>query len=241
MPVSVKNVLIRAQIILQDAGAVRWPLTELVGWLNDALKEVCFLKPSATAETIIVPMAAGTLQSVPEGYSLLIRAVSNISGAGTPPSPHVPGPVITPIVREILDQQKPNWHSNTHVPFRPNVRHVIADIADPNVYYVYPGNDGTGKIRGVFSAIPNEVEVAPGDDVDDLSSYDDLMIPQLQSIYQQCLIDYVLAMAFSKDMQFAGAAERSVAHMAKFTGALGARQSVEVVANVNTTNSQTNS
>ena len=55
------------------------------------------------------------------------------------------------------------------------------------------------------------------------------------------LIDYVLAMAFSKDMQYAGSAERSGAHMAKFTTALGARQAVEAVANVNTSNSQPNS
>lgn len=235
MPVSVKKVLTRAQIILQDAGAVRWPLTELVDWLNDGLKEICFLKPNATSVTIPIRLAAGTLQQVPAGYSIMIRAITNVNASNTPI-----GPSVTPIVREILDQQKPGWHDTTIVPFRPVVRHVISDISDPSTFYVYPGNTGTGGILAVLSRIPAEIVPLSSLDPDDIAAYDQ-QIPELQAIYQQCLIDYVLAMSFSKDMQFAGSAERAAAHLAKFTNALTARQAIESVANTNTTNSQPNS
>ena len=99
MPVSAKNVLTRAQIILQDAGAVRWPLTELVDWLNDGLKEICMLKPNAMSSTAVLPLEVGTLQTIPEEYAILIRAWNNCDADGTPS-----GNAVTPIVREILDQ-----------------------------------------------------------------------------------------------------------------------------------------
>lgn len=240
MPVSAKNVLIRAQTILQDAGAVRWPLTELVQWLNDGLKEIAFYKPSATSETMVIDLVEGTMQTIPDTCASIIRVISNVSGAGTVESPYVSGRVVTPIVREILDQQKPGWHDGDTVPFRAAARHVISDISDPRVFWVYPGNDGTGKLRATLSRIPTEIAAESGDDVDDIETYDQ-EIPELLSIYQQCLIDYVLAMAFSKDMQFAGAADRAQMHYAKFSSALAARQAVESVANTNTTNSQPNS
>lgn len=240
MPVSVKNVLTRVQIILQDAGAVRWPLTELVEWLNDGTKEITFLKPSATAVTEVVPLAQGTMQRLPDGRSALIRVWCNVTGAGTNIDPYVDDTTITPIVREILDQQKPRWHNPTVVPFRRAARHVITDIADPLIYHVYPGNDGTGRIRATFSAIPAEITPLAGEDADDMAAYEQ-EIPELLAIYQQSLIDYVLAMAFSKDMQFAGSAERAAAHMARFNAALSTRQAIEAVANPNTTNSQPNS
>ena len=229
MPVSAKNVLTRAQIILQDAGAVRWPLTELVDWLNDGLKEICMLKPNAMSSTAVLPLEVGTLQTIPEEYAILIRAWNNCDADGTPS-----GNAVTPIVREILDQQKPNWHDGSVVPFRRRVRHVSSDISDPRIFFVYPGNDGTGHIRATLSRIPDDVAPITGADPEDMDSYD-VQIDALQAIYQGALIDYVLAMAFSKDMQYQGSAERSAAHMAKFTTALGTRQAVEAVANVNTT------
>lgn len=235
MPVSAKNVLHRCQIILQDAGAVRWPLTELVDWLNDGLKEICLLKPNATSETIHMPLEVGTMQAVPDGYAILIRAWNNCNPNGTPN-----GNVITPIVHEILDQQKPGWHDGSIVPFRRMVRHVAADISDPRIFFVYPGNDGTGHMRVTLSRIPPDVVPISGQDPDDFAAYD-VEIESLQAIYQSALINYVLAMAFSKDMQYAGAAERAAAHMSQFTNALGARQAVEAVANINSTNSQPNS
>lgn len=236
MPVSAKAVLERAQIVLQDAGAVRWPLTELVRWLNDGTKAIAFYKPSATATTTNLTLAAGTRQTIPAQYALMIRVVMNKTGA----SGAVGGKTVTPIVREILDAQKPDWHDPAVVTQKRLVRHVIADSTDPQVFYVYPGNDGNGIIEAVLSRIPAEIVPSVGADEDDISAYDQ-SIPELQSIYQQVLIDYILSMAFSKDMQFAGAADRAQAHMQRFESALGIRQQVESVANVNTTNSQPNS
>lgn len=228
MPVSVRAIFTRSLDVLQDAGAVRWPLPELARWLNDGLRDLCFLKPNATSLTVTMPLVAGTLQSVPAGYSLMIRANRNMNGA-------VGGAAITTVTREILDAHRPLWHDPQRTPFKKAVKHVIADFADPAAFYVYPGNDGTGQIEVVLSQIPAAIVALPNLDPNDMDAWD-RQIPNIQSIYQNCLTDFVLSRAFSKDQQISGAAERAVAHMSAFNGALTARLTVEGVANVNTTN-----
>lgn len=240
--IKVKPLLQEAQIILQDAGAVRWPLTELVGWLNAGLKEMCFLKPNVTSKTIMVDLVRGTMQTVPSDAALLIRAICNmVATVGDDEmTTYVPGRVITPVVREILDQQKPGWHMTESIPFRDDVRHIVFDQADPSVFYVYPGNTGNGRIRATFSMIPDDIEPTSGEDPDDLDAYDQT-IELVQAPYRQTLLNWILSQAFAKDMQIAGSAERAQAHLQLFTTALTGRTAVEAVANVNTTNSQPNS
>lgn len=228
MPVSVNAIFTRAQDILLDAGAVRWPLPELARWLNDGLRDLSFLKPNATSETVTLSLIEGTLQRIPDAYSLMIRANCNMNGTER-------GSAVTIVTREILDAQKPNWHNPARTPYRRDVRHVIADFADPTVFYVYPGNDGTGEIEAVMSRIPDPVSALPDTDPNEMAAWVQ-QIQGIQRIYQNCLTDYVLSKAFTKDQQLAGAAERANAHMAAFNGALTARLTVEGVANVNTTN-----
>lgn len=236
MPIPVRDVLVQARAILQDGGAARWPVSELVNWLNGALRELPMRKPSSTAVNVVLTLAAGTKQNIPDDYACLIRVVRNVTGV----SPNFVGAAsVTPIVREILDAQNPNWHDPARTPQRLTVRHVIADPFDQRTFYVYPGNNGAGKIECILSAIPTPVAVIDPADPDDLDSYD-MSIP-ISAIYQSALIDYVLYRAFSKDMQFGGAAERAAAHFSQFAAALDGKSALEGLYNVNTTNSQPNS
>lgn len=235
MALTAKDVLSRARIVLQDAGSTRWLLPELLDWLNDGLRSIALYKPSAISVTKVLELDEGTYQELAEGQQLL-RVTRNITSA-TGTSPRVGGPVITPIAREILDAQLPNWHDTNSVPFSDTVRHVMSDIMDPRAFYVFPGNDGTGKIEATVSKEPTPITVAG--DANDIDNYTEA-IP-ISPIYIDPLIDFVLYRAFSKDMQFAGSAERSIAHYQNFQNALGVRQQTENMANVNTTQSQPNS
>lgn len=226
MALTAQTVLLNAIIILQDAGSVRWPLSELRKWLNAGLKEVSRIKPSATAATTTIELVAGTKQSLPATASLLLRAIRNVDG-----------PVLTPIAREILDAQIPNWHKTTTVPYAAIARHIIQDPVDTRTFYVFPGNDGNGEIEVVLSNKPTEV-AAPADEFD-IELYTAEL--GLEDLYENALVDYILYRAFSKDMQMAGAGDRALAHYKAFKEALGERQAIEGVANVNTTQSQPNS
>jgi len=90
-----KDVLERAQTFLQDPDAVRWPILELATALNDALLEICLVKPSACAETVILNLQPGTLQKLEADQAQFLRAVCNITSAAE--APRAAGPAITPI------------------------------------------------------------------------------------------------------------------------------------------------
>jgi hypothetical protein len=228
------DVLQRVQVILQDVGAVRWPLVELATWLNDAQRAIAELYPASTATTVSLVLAEGTQQTLPEQYASLIRAICNLTG---PDMDHlVCGPVVTTIAREILDANNPRWHDPTRTPQQQIVRHIILDPTEPRTFYVYPGNDGTGIIRAVVALIPDDMTLAPGADPMDMDSYATIELP-FQNNYLTPLVDFVLFRAFSKDMQAENAMQRATAHQALFTQAIQSRMQAAAQYNVNTTNS----
>lgn len=228
MTVSVHDVLTRAKIILQDGDSVRWPLPELALWVLDGAKEIALRQPSATAVTVSMDMAIGTRQTVGALYQSMIRAVRNMDGSNG-------GRSITSVARAVLDAQSPDWHDTSRVVFKKIVKHVVIDVMDPQSFYVYPGNDGTGEIEVVVSKIP-VMSAAPADP-DDLDDYAAITVP-LIGTYLSALVDYVLARSFSKDSQYAGSEQRAAMHAALFQGAVGARESSNMTANPNTTNAQ---
>lgn len=224
MAFQARDVIRKAQIILQDAGGVRWPPNELLGWLNDAMREVALQKPTATSETVIVSLGLGTKQSLPQGYHKLLSAIRNVSN----------GRVITPIMREVLDSQIPGWHSEQGLPFSPTVMHIIDDIFDQSVFYVAPGNDGSGQIELILSRIPDPISV-PNNPLDIDLYVDEVPMPP---VYQNCLMDYICYRAFSKDINLAGAAQRAQAHYGLFQQALGLKSQIEMAQNVDTPKSR---
>lgn len=221
MAFTAKDVISRASIILQDAGAVRWPLPELLTWLNDAAREIAITKPNATAKTVAMELVSGTKQEIPATAHSLLQVVRNVdktTGVG--------GKVITPIVRQVLDNQIPGWHDGTALPFAAVVRHVVDDALDQRAFYVVPGNDGTGKIEIVVSSIPADIPT-PANPLD-LDAYGATV--DLQDIYRNVVVDYILYRAFSKDMNLPGAAQRAVAHYQQFNAALGLKGAGEAIA-----------
>lgn len=225
MPVSVKDVLYRAKVILQDAAAVRWPLPELAMWVLDGAKEIALNQPSATAVTVTMDLVAGTRQSIDATlYQSMMRITRNLDAGGAGSR------AVTPTTREVLDAQVENWHDSDKVPFRALVRHVIIDVMDPMTFYVYPGNDGTGHVECVMSKIPVMSGVPA--DPDNMDDYETVTVP-LISVWLSALVDYVLYRAFTKDSQYAGAEQRAAAHYGQFTAALNARMQANQVANPN--------
>jgi hypothetical protein len=237
MAFTAKDVMLRATTVLQDAGAVRWPATELLLWLNDAVRELALHKPNAVAETAELSLAQGTWQSLPAEYISLIRVSRNLTNVAADVGGRTGGKAITPIVREILDAQMPGWQDLTVLPASPNVTHIIQDMMDPRSFYVVPANDGTGIIEAIVSKMPADI-VQPTNPLD-IDSYTATV--DLPDIYRNALVDFVLYRAFSKDMNLAGNAQRAGAHYQQFAQAIGMKTQTEQVTTVNTTGSQPNS
>lgn len=228
-----KDVFERVGLLLQDNTYVRWSLPELRLWLNDGLREIAIIKPNAVSQTIILALVAGTKQN------LLVAAQETTTNfplslitinRNVAPITFAPGKAVTPVSRIDLDAQLLNWHDSNIAPYDSDVRHVVDDMTDEAVFYVYPGNDGSGFVEAVVAIIPDEV--AESGTPDDISTY--TQVVDLKDIYMNALIHYVLYRAFSKEMELAGSAQRAASAYSMFQAQLGSKLQADTAANVNT-------
>lgn len=212
MAVLASAILTRVRTQLIDSGATRWPDSELLKWLSDGQRAIVKLVPSASAKRATVPLAAGTLQALPDdAYMLLSVERNNVSDGGTP------GRAVRIISRELLDAFDPDWHTATRKKVAQN---YAFDPNTPREYFVQPPNDGTGFVDVVYSELPADVDA----DTDTLTVHD---------IYQTELVDYVLYRAYEKDADFAAGQAYASTYYQKFTAALGGTEEGTVAANPN--------
>lgn len=220
-----QDVFKKAGILLNDTGEYgqrRWPLIELCGWLNDALKAIVLQKPSATATTVSLPLVKGTLQSIPEGYVSILRPVRNLR---TDKSDRQPRRTISIVSEEQLNTINPAWHDEYSIRYNQQAKHLIFDEVNPRAFYVYPGNDGAGAIEVVLCKDPGLIVPISELDPESLEAYA-VNVP-LEDIYSGIVLDYVIYRARSKDAQEAGNAQRAALHYQQFANALGIKISVE--------------
>lgn len=204
--ITVANILDKAEVILQDTTNIRWPVAELIDWLNDGQREIVAFRPDAFNKTSVVTFATGTKQSLPaDGYQL-INVVRNMGAGGS-----TPGTAVRKVPQELLDAQVPNWHAATP---SGTPLHYMYDLRTPRIYYVYPPVTGTVQVEIVYSAAPTVLT-----QVSDTIAIDD--------IYANVLLDYVLYRAYSKDFELTGNQTRADYHYNKFETSLGKKAVAE--------------
>ena len=226
------EIISRVQRLILDETNVRWPLVELCDWLNDAQREIALQKPSASSDNRVLNLVAGTWQQLPAGALSLLRVVRNIASVG--PSPtflRIGGSAIRIVSRDVLDAQQRDWHDNDTIRFNKTVKHYIYDEQDQRSFYVYPGNDGTGKVEVVLSVVPEPIKIADDADPSELKSYEiDLSLPD---IYISALVDFVCYRAYAKDAAYTGNSQRAALHYQQFANSLGIKVNQEALTSPN--------
>ncbi len=197
------NLLSRIEDILQDTTSVRWPEAELLRYINDAQREIVNYRPESSAKTDNVQLVAGTKQTLPADGLRLIKVTRNMSDT----SGGATGKRAVRIVNvDILNTQEPDWNDpnvSGDAAHGTVVKHYIFDEDDPKNYYVYPGVSGNAYLEIVYSKIPTDLSSASSNlDIDD--------------VYGNAVIDYVLFRAYQKDSEYAGNAQRSQIHYQLF-------------------------
>ena len=219
MAVSVQSVIDRVQATLQDTTGVRWPVVgELVLWINDAQREIAYLKPDASAKNTTITLAEGTKQEIPSDGNRLLRAVRNMSAA----SGGTGARAVRLVQREVLDAQTPSWHDPTVTGDAAHaniVKHYIYDEQNPRNFYVYPGVSGDAYLEIIYSANPSTV--AQGDNLD------------IPDIYANAVMNYVLYMAYMKDADYAGNQQRAASHFQIFTVSVTGKGQVDALTSPN--------
>jgi hypothetical protein len=207
MPIAAQSIIRRCVETLQDTTSIRWPVPELVRYLNDGQREVVMYRPDSMVTNQTVTCVAGSRQSLPANGAKLIEVVRNARSAGTRRA-------VRMVNREILDAQTPGWHA---LPGQDDVLHFMYDPRDPRVFYVYPPATASAQLDIVYAAYPTDI-TEPADGSLYTAVTGNISLPD---IYGNVLQDYILARCYMKDSEYAGNAQRAQAHYTLFANALG--------------------
>lgn len=205
MTTAAQSIIRRVVETLQDTTSVRWPVAELVRYLNDGQREVVLYRPDSMVTNATVTLTAGAKQALPSNGSKLIDVIRN--SAGNKRS-------VRMTARNILDTQTPSWYNLTGVT---EILHYMYDPRDPKVFYVYPPAAASGaSVDLVYSAYPSDI-TEPADGAVYSAVTGNISLPD---IYANILADYIMYRAYTKDTEYAGNAARAQAHYAAFQAAL---------------------
>lgn len=205
------SIIDKAAKLLNDQFNVRWPRTELLGWLNDAQRAVTLAIPEATATTANVTTVAGVKQSLPTDGWFLLRVTRNMGVSGT-----VSGYSCSEVRRDDLTQNNPNWASDTATA---SAKVYFYNYQDKNNFFIYPPADSTGnKLEIVYSKIPS-----------DLSTEGSTIA--LNDIYEPVLLDYMMFRALSKFNDKPSEVELAKAYAASFAAVAGTAKGSPEVSN----------
>ena len=204
--VTAKSIIDKATIQLIDLTNIRWTRAELLSWLNDGMRQIVIIQPSASSTTSAVKLVAGTRQMLPADGWLLLQVYRNMGTTGT-----TPGRVIRVVSRELLDGFNPYWNTDTA---KAEVRNYLYDVQDQLAFYVYPPNTGTQYIELNYSAQPASLTA------------ESQVIP-IFDIFQSALVDYILYRACSKDAEYAPGQQMAQGYLGTFVGAVTAKSQSE--------------
>lgn len=205
MTIAAQTIIQRVVGILQDGTSIRWPVNELVRYLNDGQREVVLNRPDCRPVNATRALTAGTRQTLPVDGAKLISVIRNSAGTRR---------AVRMTNREILDAQSPGWHGLSGAS---EVLHFMYDPRDPTVFYVYPPAASGASLEIVYSSYPTNI-TEPGEGTTFTAVSGDLSVPD---IFANAIQDYILYRVYTKDSEYAGNASRAQAHYAAFAAALG--------------------
>ena len=188
-----------AAVTLVDTDNVTWSETELLGYLNEALRATALVKPDLFTVQADVTLEAGVLQNLPDGGIALIAIPRNTSGR-----------VVTEVDQQLLDEVQRFWPGATP---EATVEHFTVNPTTPRQFNVYPPNDGTVEDVMLNGAVPTQHTDADHD------------LP-VTDVYQSPLTQYVLSRAYAKNTKRQDLVKAAAA-MQDWARAIGAKSQAQ--------------
>lgn len=208
MAITAKSILQRVVMQLVDETSIRWTVTELIRYLNDAQREVIVYRPDATATHQTIQLSAGARQTMPGNAYKLLEVYRNIGGS-----------TVRLIDQNLLDAQVPDWYNGAQ---STTIKHYMYDTRDIGVFYVYPPAAVGAQIETLIAAKPTEFA-----EVNNLDSVTGVI--SVNELFANALVDYVLYRAAAKDSEYANNATRAQAFYSAFQNAVTVEASATAV------------
>ena len=209
--VKIADVLNKVETILQDDTNVRWTAGELLGWANDSYREIVMARPDLNTASGTFTCAEGTRQILTGngGFANAIRLIDitrNVAATSAKEAVRL-------ISRKILDDQRRNWHDVTAKSV--DIEYFMYDPRLPKEFLVYPPATTAAQLEVVYSSVPTGHTISGNTVPDEAIKLDDS--------WSNCMIDYILYRAYSKDAEYAANAQRAAAHYQAMQASLGVK------------------
>ena len=220
MTIAAQSIVQRATDLLQDQTSVRWPVNELIRWLNDAQRAIVKVRPDSMNTTTTMTLSVGSRQDLDSATAnaagnaalaplpaKLIEITRNMATTSTKGAVRL-------VPRQILDAQTPGWHA---LPGNVNILHYMFDPRDPKTFYVYPPATVLAQLEVMYAAYPTDIAVvADGSLFTAVTG--NITLPD---IYADDLLNLVLYRCYSKDSEYAGNEQRAAGYMGLAKASLG--------------------
>ena len=194
------DVMRRASTILQDKGAKRYSAAELKDWIDQGLVDIYTMKPNAKTGVVTLTLSAGTEQTLPEQYSMLIEIMGNVGG----------GRIDLLDNLDTVSEWHPGWDDATVIPNAEKPRYAYHDPDTPRAFTVIPGALATSEIRAKVGMAPVPGAAPTGGDALDPAKYTATV--DLPDAYQTAVLHFALYRAFLKDADNPASATQATAH-----------------------------
>lgn len=139
------TIVTSARVTLLDPSGVTWVDADFIAWANEAQRAILTVKPNAYRVKDVVQLDVGSHQVLPAGTLALLDVYENVIGEATP------GRRCIKTNRAALDETTAVWPVATP---EAEARQWLHDAIAPDLYEVYPPNDGTGQLRVLRATIP---------------------------------------------------------------------------------------
>lgn len=207
--VEARTILLNAATALQDQqDHIRWPLPELWRYLQDGLRDLARPEraPQAFTELREHPLVAGAVQQIPDAYAVLEVKYNVVGGQ--------PSSAIRPVALAELDRFDAGWYQR---PATTQVKNYGLDPFARNAFWVYPPNDGNGRVAARIARLPEALTpLNNGETLDDYA-----FALEIDEAFSGALTYYVLARAWAKDADFAANQQNTNRYHALYLEALG--------------------
>lgn len=215
MGATIQSIIDRIVAVTQDHGYVRWPLPELIRWLNDAQGQIAQLHPRAAADYKVLKLAEGSRQDLrridPTKNWVRIFEIVCTMVDGEPT-----GIPCRQVYRQTLDTSNPRWRSRAATALAPE--EFALDERNPYVFDVNPPVADGVEVYALVVVKPKRIGTLNAAGTALLDPNERFGLPDG---YDIAAIDYVLWRCFSKDANDPSYQQRALTHLQSFQLVVG--------------------
>lgn len=200
---TIKTIVDKVNDQLVDDGFVRWPKEKLISLFNDAQRAVVIIRPDANVIEHDFTCAQGTKQTLPDDGIRLVDVRNNEAGNA-----------IRYRDRAEITELYPEWYGTKD---EANPEAFIYDERQPKRFFLFPGAAANLIIEIAYSATPPQR----------LANEYDAGLADLDNVYSNAIIEYMLYMAHSKDFEYSEQAKAQT-HFQMFNAILGMKSEADI-------------